>query len=73
MNNYFLFIILIPVLYFFNYFFVKNKILIDQIESSQHKKFLNRDSVPLSGGFFIYLSVIFFLNDLNYLDKILFS
>ena len=73
MNNYFLFIILIPVLYFFNYFFVKNKILIDQIESSQHKKFLNVDSVPLSGGVFIYLSVIFFLKDLNYLDKILFS
>ena len=73
MSNFFLFTILIPILYFCNYFFVKNKILIDQIESSQHKKFLNKDSVPLSGGIFILISIIFFLKDLNYFDKILLS
>ena len=73
MNNYYLFFILITFFYIFNLFLLKNKILLDQIESSKHKKFLVSESVPLSGGIFIFVALVVFVKDLSYLDKLLLS
>lgn len=72
MSNYYLFILLIPVFYFLNHYLLKKKFLLDKIESSKHKKFLTSESVPLSGGILIIIGILFFIEDLNYIDKILF-
>ena len=51
-----IFFLLFITLLFINYFFIKNKILIDKSVNSHdfHKKFINNknNNVPLSGGFF---------------------
>ena len=60
MNNYYLFFISLIFFYFFNIFLINNKILLDKIDSSQHKKFLVSESVPLSGGSLIFIAIIFF-------------
>ena len=72
MNNYYLFPFLVLFFYILNYILTRNKILLDKIESSYHKKFLTSDSVPLSGGILILIGIIFF-NELSILDKILLS
>jgi hypothetical protein len=50
------FLILLIALLLINYFFLKNKILIDKSVNFQdsHKKFINikNNNIPLSGGFF---------------------
>lgn len=73
MNNYYLFLLILPLFYFFNNFLIKNKILLDQISTSNHKIFLNKDLVPLSGGILIFTSLVFFIKDLSYFDKLLLS
>ncbi len=73
MNNYYLFPFLILFFYIINYAFIKNNILLDKIESSNHKKFLISYNVPLSGGILILIGIIFFTNEITILDKILFS
>ena len=73
MNNYYLFPFLILFFYILNYIFKKNNILLDKIESSKHKKFLISDNVPLSGGILILIAIIFFVNEITILDKVLFS
>jgi hypothetical protein len=70
------FLILLITLLFINYFFQKNKILIDKSVNFQdsHKKFINHknNNIPLSGGFFFFnffklfiviygLNIIFFI------------
>jgi len=57
----------------FNNFLVKNNILLDKINTSNHKIFLNKDSVPLSGGILIFILLVFFIKDLSYIDKLLLS
>ena len=51
-----IFFILLLMLFLINYFFLRNKILIDKSINFQdsHKKLINTKSsnVPLSGGFF---------------------
>ena len=53
-----IFLLLLIILLLINYFFVKNKILIDKSVDyyDSHKKFVNmkNKNVPLSGGFFFY-------------------
>jgi len=73
LNNYYLFLLILPLFYFFNNFLIKNKILLDQISTSNHKIFLNKDLVPLSGGILIFISLVFFIKDLSYFDKLLLS
>jgi len=73
LNNNYLIVLLIPAFYILNFFLIKNKILLDQINSSNHKIFLNKDSVPLSGGILIFISLIFFIKEISYFDKILMS
>ncbi len=73
MNNYYLFLILVPLFYLFNNYLIKNKILLDKINSSEHKKFINNDLVPLSGGVLIFISLIFFIKELDYINKFFLS
>ena len=58
-----IFLILLLILFVINYFFLRNKILIDKSISFQdsHKKLINKKSsnVPLSGGFFFLISLSF--------------
>jgi len=67
------FIILLITLLLINFFFQKNKILIDKslnFEDS-HKKFINikNNNVPLSGGFFFLISLSFLI---LFMDPILY-
>jgi len=59
------FLILLITLLFINYFFQKNKILIDKSFNFQdsHKKFINikNNNIPLSGGFFFLISLSYLL------------
>ena len=68
-----IFFILLLMLFLINYFFLRNKILIDKSINFQdsHKKLINTKSsnVPLSGGFFFLISLIFLT---FFLDPILF-
>jgi len=68
------FLILLITLLFINYFFQKNKILIDKSFNFQdsHKKFINikNNNIPLSGGFFFLISLSYLL---LFTDPILFS
>ena len=68
------FLILLITLLFINYFFQKNKILIDRSVNFQdsHKKFINikNNNIPLSGGFFFLISLSYLL---LFTDPILFS
>jgi UDP-N-acetylmuramyl pentapeptide phosphotransferase/UDP-N-acetylglucosamine-1-phosphate transferase len=58
-----IFLLLLIILLLINYFFVKNKILIDKSVDyyDSHKKFvnINKDNVPLSGGFFFLICLSF--------------
>ena len=68
------FLILLITLLFINYFFQKNKILIDKSINFQdsHKKFINikNNNIPQSGGFFFLISLSYLL---LFTDPILFS
>ena len=63
-------------LYIINYFFFKKKIFLDNSKLSIHKSFINKNQIPLSGGFLILFSIIvlsFFNNYLNlFLSFVLF-
>ena len=62
-----LIIILIGFLFFIiiNNFFVKNKILLNY-SGSVHQKFSGLTSVPLTGGIFIYFSILYlYLNEIE--------
>jgi len=66
-----IFFILLIILSLINFFFLKNKILIDKSTNylNSHKKFVNikNNNVPLSGGFFFLVSLsvlIFFIDPL---------
>ncbi len=73
MNNNYLFLLLLPTFYLFNYFLLKNKILLDQIKSSKHKNFSISENVPLSGGILVFISLIFFTKELDNIDRLLLS
>ena len=45
-----------------NFFILKKNFLIDLKYSSSHKKLINSDIVPVSGGVIIYLNFLFFNN-----------
>ena len=72
MNNYILFPILITFLfYLLNLILKKKKILIDKSENFTHKKFVNNENVPISGGI-LFIFVIFILSiDLNIINKVI--
>jgi UDP-N-acetylmuramyl pentapeptide phosphotransferase/UDP-N-acetylglucosamine-1-phosphate transferase len=61
----FFFLILSIILILINYFFLKNKILIDKSINYQdsHKKLVNtkNNKVPLSGGFFFLIAISFLI------------
>ena len=61
-------VISFAIIYFVNFIFKKNNILLDNISFSKHKSFTNKNSVPLSGGtsiIFVYFIIYFNLNLLN--------
>ena len=54
-----------------NKYFIKNNILISET-GDRHQKFASKNKVPLTGGIFLFLSFLFFIND-QILSFILFS
>ena len=68
MDNIYIIPIFSIFFYLLNFFFVKNKFLIDKIETSKHKKFMKIKNVPLSGGILFLLFVLFFFRDLDNVD-----
>ena len=56
---------------FVNKFFLQKKILINET-GDIHQKFASKTQIPLTGGLFIFLGYLYFLND-NVLSFILFS
>lgn len=69
-------LIIFPIYLFFfvllNYFFLKKKILLDNVKSSEHKNFLGKNNVPISGGILAYSIVFFFLQDITIINKLIF-
>lgn len=58
------FIFLLIFLVIVNYFFIREKFLLDSINNQPHKKFSRSketDKIPLTGGFFIYVCFLIFL------------
>ena len=66
----YLFFLIIFIL-FVNKFFLQKKILINET-GDIHQKFASKTQIPLTGGLFIFLGYLYFLND-NVLSFILFS
>ena len=62
---------LITFILFVNKFFLQKKILINET-GDIHQKFASKTQIPLTGGLFIFLGYLYFLND-NVLSFILFS
>ena len=54
-----------------NFYFIKNNLLISET-GDRHQKFASEKKVPLTGGIFLFLSFLFFIND-QVLSFILFS
>ena len=63
--------LLIFLLLLINKIFLKNNILISET-GDRHQKFASKGKVPLTGGIFLFLSFLFFIND-QILSFILFS
>ena len=70
--NYFFYIVLLSILFLFiNNYFIKKNILIN-ITGDVHQKFASKLKIPLTGGIFIFLGILFFFNQ-NFKSLILFS
>ena len=70
--NFILYLFLLTIfLIFLNKFCIKLNILISET-GDKHQKFASNEKVPLTGGIFLFLSFLFFLND-QILSFILFS
>lgn len=63
-----IFPIYIILFYLINFFFIKKKILLDNHRSSSHKTFLGKKNVPLSGGILFFTLIIFYFENLFFLD-----
>lgn len=68
MQDLIIFPLFIGLFFITNILFKKNNFLIDKYESSNHKKYMNIEKVPINGGILCFLFVIFFFNNLNYYD-----
>jgi len=66
--NYFLLLTLPIFIHFINFFIKKNN-LIPNYYGEKHQKFIGKNNIPLSGGFFLVTTIIFIF----YNDFILFS
>ena len=70
--NFFIFLVFLTILIIFlNYFFKKNFFLVSAT-GDRHQKFTSSGSIPLSGGIFIFLGLIYSYND-NFLYFFIFS
>lgn len=63
--------LLVIILLLINNFFLKYNFLINET-GDRHQKFASKEKVPLTGGLFLFLSFLFFIND-QVLSFILFS
>ena len=68
----YIFFIFLLLFFFLNKFLIKSEILLDKIHTSDHKNFLNKSRVPLSGGILSLVLIIFFFENIDYLNKFLF-
>ena len=71
-NLFFDSLILITLIFFVNFFLLKTNLLFDKTNISKHKKLLNKEKVPLSGGILILLTIFLLLKDINILSKLIF-
>ena len=70
--NFFIFLIFLTMfIIFLNYFFKKNFFLISST-GDRHQKFTSSESIPLSGGIFIFLGILYSY-DVNFLYFFIFS
>ena len=60
MSDFYLVIIITILTYLLNYFFKKNKIVLD-IKSLPHKTFVSKDKVPITGGLILIFSFLILL------------
>ena len=54
-------LIILLSFYFLNVFFINKEILIDKIDSQNHKSFATKQMTPLTGGPILLLTLLFFL------------
>ena len=60
--------IYILLFYLLNYILINNKILLDNYHTSPHKKFLGKNSVPISGGILFFSFILIYLENLIFKD-----
>jgi UDP-N-acetylmuramyl pentapeptide phosphotransferase/UDP-N-acetylglucosamine-1-phosphate transferase len=60
------FFIFILILFYTNKFFLQKKFLFDRTEFSKHKKFLHNKQIPVTGGIFLLVFLIFFFKNLSF-------
>ena len=58
--------------YLLNVFCKKRLFFIDNLIKLEHKKFINRSKVPITGGFLIIFGILFLSKDITYLNKLFF-
>ena len=54
-----------------NYLLITNKYLLDKVDFSKHKKFIQRNEAPITGGLFLLISIFFFTNKFDKAELIL--
>ena len=69
MTIYLLVCFYILIFYFINIILIKNNFLLDNLSSSNHKKFIATKSIPLSGGIVGLSLIIFFFDGFDALEK----
>tara|TARA_B100000787_G_C16181645_1_gene292198 strand:+ start:585 stop:1601 length:1017 start_codon:yes stop_codon:yes gene_type:complete len=54
-----------------NYLLITNRYLLDKVDFSNHKKFIQRNETPITGGLFLLSSIFFFTNKFDITQLIL--
>ena len=67
-----IFLVSITFFYLLNLLCIKKEILIDRINQQDHKSLINNKKVPITGGFFIILAILFLFKGLSIINYIFF-
>ena len=65
---------ILPILFYsfifliINYLLIKNKYLLDNVDYSDHKKFISKNETPITGGLFLLISFFLFINKFSLIE-----
>ena len=53
-------------------FFIKNKFLLEKVDFSTHKKFINKNQIPVTGGLLFLIYFVLFIKGYNYVEMLIY-